>query len=48
MGTVSAMELVRYFAKHRPKRDVIVNLNDGEEDFLWGAKAYCLRDKHLT
>jgi Zn-dependent M28 family amino/carboxypeptidase len=34
------MEMVRYFAKHRAKRDIIVNLNNGEEDFLWGAKAY--------
>jgi Zn-dependent M28 family amino/carboxypeptidase len=40
MGTVSCMELVRYFAEHRTKRDIIVNLNNGEEDFLWGAKAY--------
>lgn len=40
MGAVSAMELVRYFAQHRTKRDIIVNLNNGEEDFLWGAKAY--------
>jgi Zn-dependent M28 family amino/carboxypeptidase len=34
------MELVRYFAEHRTKRDIIVNINNGEEDFLWGAKAY--------
>jgi Zn-dependent M28 family amino/carboxypeptidase len=40
MGAVSVMELVRYFAQHRTKRDIIVNLNNGEEDFLWGAKAY--------
>jgi Zn-dependent M28 family amino/carboxypeptidase len=42
MGTATAMELVRYFAGHRTKRDIIVNLNNGEEDFLWGAKAYSL------
>lgn len=42
MGTASCMELVRYFAEHRTKRDIIVNLNNGEEDFLWGAKAYTL------
>jgi Zn-dependent M28 family amino/carboxypeptidase len=40
MGTVSTMELVRYFAEHRTKRDIIFNLNNAEEDFLWGAKAY--------
>ena len=40
MGTASCMELVRYFAEHRTKRDIIVNLNNGEEDFLWGSKAY--------
>jgi Zn-dependent M28 family amino/carboxypeptidase len=34
------MELVRYFAEHRTKRDIIFNLNNAEEDFLWGAKAY--------
>ena len=42
MGTASVMELVRYFAEHRTKRDIIVNLNNGEEDFLWGAKAYII------
>src|SRR5277367_3507072 len=42
MGTASSMELVRYSAEHRTKRDIIVNLNNGEEDFLWGAKAYTL------
>jgi hypothetical protein len=40
MGTASTMELVRYFAEHRTKRDIIFNLNNAEEDFLWGAKAY--------
>ena len=41
------MELVRYFAEHRTKRDIIVNLNNGEEDFLWGAKAYALNPIRL-
>jgi Zn-dependent M28 family amino/carboxypeptidase len=40
MGAASTMELVRYFAEHRTKRDIIFNLNNAEEDFLWGAKAY--------
>ena len=44
MGAASTMELVRYFAEHRTKRDIIVNLNNGEEDFLWGAKAYTYLD----
>jgi Zn-dependent M28 family amino/carboxypeptidase len=47
MGTASSMELVRYFAEHRTKRDIIVNLNNGEEDFLWGAKAYTLNHIRL-
>jgi Zn-dependent M28 family amino/carboxypeptidase len=40
MGAASTMELVRYFSEHRTKRDIIFNLNNAEEDFLWGAKAY--------
>jgi len=47
MGTVSTMELIRYFAAHRTKRDIIFNLNNGEEDFLWGAKAYTFPIKRI-
>jgi Zn-dependent M28 family amino/carboxypeptidase len=47
MGAASVMELLRYFAEHRTKRDIIANLNNGEEDFLWGAKAYLLNNIQL-
>ena len=39
MGVVTAMQMVEYFAKHRPKRTVVFNLNNGEEIWLYGAHA---------
>ncbi|KAJ3515032.1 hypothetical protein NLJ89_g2018 [Agrocybe chaxingu] len=43
MGTVTCMQLVEYFAKHRPRRTAIFNINNGEEDGLNGAHAQVLR-----
>ncbi|KAG9008291.1 hypothetical protein FRB94_013453 [Tulasnella sp. JGI-2019a] len=40
MGVATLLQLVDYFAKNRPKRDVIFNINNGEEDGLNGAHAF--------
>ncbi|CAA7263054.1 unnamed protein product [Cyclocybe aegerita] len=40
MGTVTCMQLVEYFANHRPRRTAIFNINNGEEDGLNGAHAF--------
>ncbi|KAH6720261.1 aminopeptidase-like protein [Leptodontidium sp. MPI-SDFR-AT-0119] len=42
MGVVTALQLVKYFTTpgNTPKRGVIVLLNNGEEDGLYGAKAF--------
>ncbi|KAG8872471.1 hypothetical protein FRB98_009577, partial [Tulasnella sp. 332] len=40
MGVATLLQLVDYFAKYRPKRDVIFNINNGEEDGLNGAHAF--------
>ncbi|KAF9222451.1 hypothetical protein BS17DRAFT_708764 [Gyrodon lividus] len=40
MGVVTLMQMVEYFAKNRPKRTVIFNINNGEEDGLNGAHAF--------
>lgn len=39
MGVATILQLVQYFAKHRPKRTAIFNINNGEEDWLNGAHA---------
>jgi Peptidase family M28 len=39
MGVVSLLQLVKYFTDNRPKRDVIFNFNNAEEDGLYGAMA---------
>ena len=39
-GVAVTLALIRYFAEHRPPRDIIFNINNGEEDFLWGAEAF--------
>ena len=39
MGVVSLLQLVNYFSHNRPKRDVIFNINNAEEDGLYGAMA---------
>ncbi|KAF1833892.1 endoplasmic reticulum metallopeptidase 1 [Decorospora gaudefroyi] len=42
VGVVTVMQLLSYFtlAKNWPKRTVVLLLNNGEEDFLNGAKAF--------
>ncbi|KIJ66081.1 hypothetical protein HYDPIDRAFT_110222 [Hydnomerulius pinastri MD-312] len=40
MGVVTLMQMVECFAKNRPKRTVIFNINNGEEDGLNGAHAF--------
>ncbi|KAL4071336.1 hypothetical protein V8B97DRAFT_452974 [Scleroderma yunnanense] len=40
MGVVTLMQMVEYFAKHRPKRTVVFNINNAEEDGLLGAHAF--------
>ncbi|KAG4411936.1 hypothetical protein IFR04_014934 [Cadophora malorum] len=42
VGVVTALQLVKYFTTpgNTPKRGVIVLLNNGEEDGLYGAKAF--------
>lgn len=42
VGVISALQLVRYFTTpgNTPKKGVVVLLNNGEEDGLYGAKAF--------
>ncbi|KAG8906195.1 hypothetical protein FRB99_007411 [Tulasnella sp. 403] len=40
MGVATLLNLVDYFAKNQPQRDVIFNINNGEEDWLNGAHAF--------
>ncbi|KIM63920.1 hypothetical protein SCLCIDRAFT_1213719 [Scleroderma citrinum Foug A] len=40
MGVVTAIQMVEYFAKHRPKRTVVFNINNAEEEGLYGAHAF--------
>ncbi|OHE91790.1 peptidase family M28 [Colletotrichum orchidophilum] len=42
MGCVSVLQMLNYFTSpgHQPKRGVVLLLNNGEEDGLYGAKAY--------
>ncbi len=37
IATVSAIQLVDYFSRNQPKRTVVFNINNGEEDGLNGA-----------
>ena len=37
MGIVTLLQLVQYFAKNRPLRTAVFNINNGEEDGLHGA-----------
>lgn len=41
MGVVSCLQLVQYFTHpgHQPERGIVVMLNNGEEDYLYGARA---------
>ncbi|KAL0955569.1 hypothetical protein HGRIS_001809 [Hohenbuehelia grisea] len=40
MGVVTLIQLVDYFARNQPKRTVVFNINNGEEDWLNGAHAF--------
>ncbi|THH09454.1 hypothetical protein EW145_g2012 [Phellinidium pouzarii] len=40
MGVATLLALVECFAKNRPKRTVVFNINNGEEDGLYGAHAF--------
>ncbi|KAG9085946.1 hypothetical protein FRC06_003350, partial [Ceratobasidium sp. 370] len=40
MGVVTLVQLVEYYALHKPKRTVVFNINNGEEDWLNGAHAF--------
>jgi acetylornithine deacetylase/succinyl-diaminopimelate desuccinylase-like protein len=42
MGVATLLQLVEYFSKNQPKRTVVFNINDGEEDGLYGAQVYVL------
>lgn len=39
MGVVTLLQLVEYYAKNQPKKTVVFNINNGEEDWLNGAHA---------
>jgi hypothetical protein len=39
MAVVTLMQLVEYLGEKRPKRTAIFNINNGEEDGLYGAAA---------
>ncbi|KAK0465552.1 putative zinc metalloprotease [Desarmillaria tabescens] len=40
MGVATLLQLVEFFAKNRPKRTAVFNINNGEEDWLNGAHAF--------
>ncbi|EPX73515.1 aminopeptidase [Schizosaccharomyces octosporus yFS286] len=50
MGVAATLELCRYYAKHQPERDLIVNFNNAEEDYLYGARAFAAHElsKNVT
>ncbi|CAP72960.1 uncharacterized protein PODANS_2_3840 [Podospora anserina S mat+] len=41
MGVVTCLQVIKYFAHpdHQPERGIVVMLNNGEEDYLYGARA---------
>jgi hypothetical protein len=41
MGVVSCLQLIQYFTRpdNQPERGIVVMLNNGEEDYLYGARA---------
>lgn len=41
-GVVSVLQVIKYFTTpgHQPKRGIVALLNNGEEDFLYGARAF--------
>lgn len=42
MGVITVLQLIKYFstAGHQPKHGIVALLNNGEEDFLYGARAF--------
>lgn len=42
MGVVTVLQLIKYFTTsgHQPKHGIVALLNNGEEDFLYGARAF--------
>jgi hypothetical protein len=42
MGVISVLHVIKYFTTpgHQPKRGIVALLNNGEEDFLYGARAF--------
>lgn len=42
MGIVTLMQMVEHFAKHRPKKTVVFNINNNEESGLNGAHTYVI------
>lgn len=42
MGVISVLQLIKYFTTsgHQPKHGIIALLNNGEEDFLYGSRAF--------
>ncbi|KAK3308257.1 uncharacterized protein B0T15DRAFT_103237 [Chaetomium strumarium] len=41
MGVVTCLQLIQYFTRpgNQPERGIVVTLNNGEEDYLYGARA---------
>lgn len=42
MGVATLIQLAEYFVKHQPRRRVVFNINDAEEDYLHGARVSVL------
>lgn len=42
MGVITVLQLIKYFTTsgHQPKHGIVALLNNGEEDFLYGARAF--------
>ncbi|KAA1477505.1 hypothetical protein DENSPDRAFT_828844 [Dentipellis sp. KUC8613] len=40
MAAVSLIQMISYFAKHRPRRTALFNINNGEEDGLHGSQTF--------
>lgn len=42
MGVVSVLQLIKYFTTpgHQPRHGIVALLNNGEEDYLYGARAF--------
>ena len=40
MGVATLLNLIDYYAVNRPPKDLIFNINNGEEDWLNGAHVF--------